>query len=95
MATPQQVPLKPDKTRVSWGYILVTILLGFLVRAQQIGRGDIAGAIGFVVGMMFFPTLIAYLIRGRKGDLRGFSRWFFWLGLFSLLAAAYNASHQH
>ncbi len=58
MGTSQQVPLKPDKTQLNWGYILVPILLGFLGHAQQMGRGDIGGAIASVVGAMFLPALM-------------------------------------
>ena len=95
MATPQQVPLKPDKTQLRWSgwfYILVPILLSLLGRAQQIRQGDIGGAVGQTFGVMFFPFVIAYIIRGRKGDLQGFSRWFFWLGI---LLAAGSSSVSH
>ena len=51
---------------------------GVLSRIEQLGdRLRVAMDPG-----VFFPALIAYFVRGRKGDWKGFSRWFFWLGLF-------------
>ena len=77
-----------NRTRLRWGYITVPILLSFLAVLPQVVRLDIGGAIEWVVGVLFFPALVAYLVRGRKSDWKGFSTWFFWLGIL-LPALAY------
>ena len=97
-----------DKTQLQWGYIATPVLLYSL--AYVLGPvphgwngdagwgGNIAGFIELIAPMMFFPALIAYLIRGWKGDWRGFSRWFFWLGIFfpalAFLTMAYFGSRM-
>ena|SRR5216684_4395645 len=76
----------------SLGYILVPIVVTFVIRLLPQPL-DIGGSIGYTAGVMLIPSLVAYLMRGRKGDWRGFSRWFFWLDIFSFLLA-FNAAHS-
>jgi uncharacterized membrane protein YraQ (UPF0718 family) len=94
------------KTQPQWGYIATPVLLYSLAYVLgpvlhgwngDAGWGDnIADFIGSISPVLFFSALIAYLIRGWKGDWRGFSRWFFWLGIFmpamAFLAMAYFGS---
>lgn len=80
------------KTQPQWGYIATPLLLYSL--AYVLGpvlhgwgghfgwRDVIAGFIEIIAPLMFLPALIAYLTRGWKGDWRGFSKLFFWLGIF-------------
>lgn len=83
MATQQQVPAPPEPsaTPLSWVYIIGGCVFPFLDVLPQLRQLDIGGGLGRMFGLIFFPFLIAYLVKGRKRDLKGFSRWFFWLCL--------------
>ncbi len=99
MATAPQVPIEASpkwlKNHLNWGYISTPIIFYFLVYVLPTSGDHIAGGIGKWVGSMFLPALIAYCVRGRTGDWRGFSRWFFWLGLFLPTLTYYGAHSSH
>jgi hypothetical protein len=70
--------------------ILVTILLSIvrvwayrsLHRAPSSTDDEfIAACLGTLIGFLFWPAVIAYLVKGRKGDWNGFGRWFFLLAI--------------
>ncbi|MGA2606742.1 MAG: hypothetical protein ABSH01_04710 [Terriglobia bacterium] len=65
------------KTKVFWWFLLVSCALCVLEGLPIAIRGDPGGAFGYMVGFAFFPFLVAYIARGRKGDWDSFSKWFF------------------
>ena len=96
MATPQQVPTPPSTsaTPLSWAYVIAGILLVVLPQLLFVRTFElIADGIVRSFGMMFFPFLIPYILKGRKGDLRGFSKWFFGLCIFAGIAGLPYAQH--
>ena len=42
---------------------------------------------------LLLPFLVAFVLRGRKGDWKGFSKWFFWVTVIMLYAVYWN-HHQ-
>jgi hypothetical protein len=90
VTTPQTPPLVPvstptqaaaARTRVNIPYLLVGVLLAGVWALGARHRGDVSRFVGAWLGSLVWPALIAYIARGRKGDWRAFSRWFFWLAL--------------
>jgi hypothetical protein len=65
------------KTKVYWWFLVVSSALCVLEALPIAMRGDPAGALGYMTGFAFFPFLVAYIARGRKGDWDSFSKWFF------------------
>ena len=67
------------RTRPNVPYLLIGVCLGAV---WAIGyRGEASGFEGYLgrwIGTLLLPVVIAYLIGGRKGDWRSFSRWFLW-----------------
>lgn len=71
---------------LSWVAIgLATALVGFAAWVRG-NPYDIGGAMGWAIGVLLIPFLIAYLIRGRKRKRNwdSFARWYFWLALLAL-----------
>jgi hypothetical protein len=66
---------------LSWvGVGLVTVLAMFAQWALG-NPYDIGGALGRSLGVLLIPFVVAYLVRGVKGNWDSFARWYFWLVL--------------
>jgi len=74
------VPSPRTKPNVS--YLLIGVCLGALWALGYRGEeGGVAGYLARWSGTLMLPVVIAYLIGGRRGDWRSFSRWFLWMSL--------------
>jgi hypothetical protein len=65
--------------------VLSISILGLMAEAPRLRSGDIGGALAQIIFIMLFSFLIAYAVRGRKGNWKSFSRWFFWGALVLLI----------
>ncbi|MGH9710116.1 MAG: hypothetical protein ACRD37_06185, partial [Candidatus Acidiferrales bacterium] len=89
-------PNKGEKIKPWSRFLMVFVALLFsLVGWTQGSPRDIGGALARTTGMLLFPFLIAYAVRGRKNkrDWNSFARWFFWLALILGSGIAINLQH--
>jgi hypothetical protein len=78
---------------LSWVLVgLVTVLDGFAAWVHG-NPYDIGGAIGRALPAPLIAFLIAYLVRGRKGNWDSFARWYFWLVL-AILVLSNTPAHR-
>jgi hypothetical protein len=77
------------KTKLNWVFIGLAIFLCLLANFPQMEAGDVGGP----AASLLLPCLVAFVLRGRKGDWKGFSKWFFWVTVIMLYAVYWN-HHQ-
>ena len=73
------------KTKLNWVFMGLTILFCFGANLPQMEAGDVGGGLARITAVMLLPFLVAFVLRGRKGDWKGFSKWFFWVTIILLL----------
>ena len=80
---------KWDKFRIVFGCVWC-----FLIGLSADGPANIAGALGYAVGLLIVIVPIVWLIRGRKKprDWDSITAWFFWLALI-LPSLTYASRH--
>ncbi len=72
------------KTKLNWTYMGLTILICFMDNLPVMQAGDIGAGLARMIVLMLFSFLVAFVLRGRKGEWKSFSKWFFWLTLILL-----------
>jgi hypothetical protein len=79
------------QSKLNWGYMSTSLVLCLITTLPQLRSLHTAPeGIGSFMGIMFWPFVIAFIVRGRKHDWRGFSQWFFWVTLFCVGAQGYR-----
>lgn len=72
--------MEAKKPNVS--YLVIGVGLGALWALGSRGEeGGVAGYLGRWAGTLMLPVVIAFLMGGRSGDWRSFSRWFLWMSM--------------
>lgn len=73
--------MQPRRPLALAGYLAIgTVVFGGMAAFSRRAY-DPYERLGLWFGALVWPLLIAFVVRGRKGDWYGFARWYFWLTL--------------